>query len=123
MRIELGRYSVNAYLAVFARSAKSRIGRLLRETNMTQDAVIDVLRTLLSERLRVSHERVESLEPDSNLLEGGLGLDSLDCIELLLGLEDEFNIEFSEEEEEWAEHFSTLNKLSQLVLHMKNERL
>ena len=88
---------------------------------MTQDDVIITLKTLLSDRLRVSPERVAVLELDSQLLEGGLGLDSLDCIELLLGLEDEFGIEFNEEEEGWTEHFSTLDKLSQLVLHMAND--
>ena len=89
---------------------------------MTQEEIIVELRKMLSQRLRVAPERVAALAPDSLLLQDGLGLDSLDCIELLLGLEDEFGLEFNEEAEEgWIEHFSSLEKLSQLVLHMKNE--
>lgn len=86
---------------------------------MTQEEVLLTLRKMLTERLRVASERVEALEPDSLLLQDGLGLDSLDCIELLLGLEDEFDLTFNEDEEEgWIEHFSNLEKLSQLVLFM-----
>ncbi|MBM4254650.1 MAG: acyl carrier protein [Deltaproteobacteria bacterium] len=89
---------------------------------MTQEAIIGEVRKMLSQRLRVAPERVAALEPDSPLLRGGLGLDSLDCIELLLGLEDEFGLQFSEDADEgWIEHFSSLEKISQLVIHMKAE--
>jgi acyl carrier protein len=88
---------------------------------MTQEEIIVELRKMLTKRLRVTPERVAALEPDSLLLRDGLGLDSLDCIELLLGLEDEFGLVFDEDAEEgWIEHFSSLEKLSQLVIHMKN---
>ena len=88
---------------------------------MTQEEIIVELRKMLSQRLRVAPERVAALEPDSLLLRNGLGLDSLDCIEPLLGLEDEFGLVFDEDAEEgWIEHFSSLEKLSQLVLHMRN---
>ena len=88
---------------------------------MTQDEVIVELKKMLNERLRIPQGRVETLEPDSLLLQDGLGLDSLDCVELLLGIEDEFDITFDEEEEGWVEYFSTLEKLSELVLSMKSE--
>ena len=89
---------------------------------MTQEDIIAELKKMLSERLRVAPERVATLAPDSLLLQDGLGLDSLDCIELLLGLEDEFGLEFQEDAEEgWIEHFSSLEKLSRLVIHMKGE--
>jgi len=88
---------------------------------MTQEEVIPRLKKLLTERLRLAPERTDSLEPDSLLLKDGLGLDSLDCIELLLGIEDEFDLEFNEEQEGWMESFSSLAALSQLVLHAKGE--
>ena len=89
---------------------------------MTQEEIIVELKKMLSQRLRVAPERVAALTPDSLLLRDGLGLDSLDCIELLLGLEDEFGLTFNEDAEEgWIEHFSSLEKISQLVLLMKNE--
>lgn len=88
---------------------------------MTQEEVLPRLKKLLTDRLRVAPDRTESLGPDSLLLEDGLGLDSLDCIELLLGIEEEFDLEFSEEEEGWIEHFSTLGSISQLILDSQGE--
>jgi acyl carrier protein len=90
---------------------------------MTQEDIIVTLRKMLSERLRIAPERVAALAPDSLLLKDGLGLDSLDCVELLLGLEDEFGLQFDEDADEgWIEHFSSLEKLAQLVIHMQGER-
>ncbi len=88
---------------------------------MTQEEIMVELRKMLTQRLRVAPDRVAALAPDSLLLRDGLGLDSLDCIELLLGLEDEFGLVFDEDAEEgWIEHFSSLEKLSALVLQMRN---
>jgi acyl carrier protein len=88
---------------------------------MTQDEVVTQIKKLLRERLRLSADRVQALELRSPLLEDGLGLDSLDCIELLFGIEDEFGLAFDDTEEEWAHHFSSLETLSLLVLHVKGE--
>jgi acyl carrier protein len=89
---------------------------------MTQDEIVGRLKKLLTERLRIPPDRAQALEPNSLLLKDGLGLDSLDCVELLLGIEDEFGMAFDEEEEDWIHHFSTLETLSQLVLSVKGER-
>jgi len=88
---------------------------------MTQEDVIPRLKKLMTERLRLAPERTDNLDPNSLLLKDGLGLDSLDCIELLLGIEDEFDLEFSEEQDGWMDSFSSLATLSQLVLHAKGE--
>ena len=56
-----------------------------------------------------------------SLLKDGLGLDSLDCVELTLGMEEEFGLVFDDSEEDWMHHFSCLETLSQLVLHSKGE--
>jgi acyl carrier protein len=88
---------------------------------MTQDEVVVQLKKLLSERLRMSAERVQALGLDAPLLKDGLGLDSLDCVELLIGIEDEFGLAFDESEEDWMHHFSSLRALSGLVLSAKGE--
>jgi len=88
---------------------------------MTQDEVVVRLKKLLIERVRVSSDRVQALELQSPLLKDGLGLDSLDCIELLIGIEDEFGLAFDETEDEWMHHFLCLNTLAQLVLSVKGE--
>jgi acyl carrier protein len=88
---------------------------------MTQDEVTTRLKKLLVERLRLSPDRIQPLALDSPLLKDGLGLDSLDCIELLLGIEDEFGVTFNESEEEWLHHFSCLRTLAQLVVSVQGE--
>ena len=88
---------------------------------MTQDDVVNGLKKILSERLRLPSERVQPLTLDDPLLKDGLGLDSLDCIELLLGIEDTFDLSFDETEDEWIHHFHSLETLSQLVLSCKGE--
>lgn len=88
---------------------------------MTQNDVVVSLKKILSERLRLPPERVEPLALHEPLLKDGLGLDSLDCIELLLGIEDTFDLAFDETEDEWMHHFYSLETLSQLVLSVKGE--
>jgi acyl carrier protein len=88
---------------------------------MTKDDVVVQLKKLLIERLRISPHRLQTLQLDSPLLKDGLGLDSLDCVELLIGIEDEFGLEFDEGQEDWMQHFSCLETLSELILRVKDE--
>ena len=88
---------------------------------MTQEEVVVSLKRLLSERVRVPIARAQALELDTSLLKDGLGLDSLDCVELTLGMEEEFGLVFDDTEEDWMHHFSCLDALSQFVLLAKGE--
>jgi len=86
---------------------------------MTRDDIVGRLKTLLAERLRVPPERAQALALDTPLLKDGLGLDSLDCVELTLGIEEAFGLLFDDSEDDWMHHFSCLDTLSQLVLSAK----
>jgi acyl carrier protein len=86
---------------------------------MTQAEIVASLKRLLSERVRIPVARAQVLELDTPLLKDGLGLDSLDCVELTLGMEDAFGVVFDDSEEDWMHHFSCLATLSQLVLAVK----
>ena len=88
---------------------------------MTQAEIVASLKRLLSERVRVPVARAQALELETPLLKDGLGLDSLDCVELMLGMEDEFGLVFDDSEDDWMHHFSCLSTLSQLVLIVKGE--
>ena len=88
---------------------------------MTQTEIVASLKRLLSERVRVPVARAQALALDTPLLKDGLGLDSLDCVELTLGMEDEFGLVFDDSEDNWMHHFSCLATLSQLVLAVKGE--
>lgn len=56
--------------------------------------VLDKVRSLLSSQLGIKEERIQL---KSRILED-LGADSLDLVELLMTLEDEFNVTVSDEE-------------------------
>jgi acyl carrier protein len=88
---------------------------------MTQAEVVTGLKRLLSERVRVPIARAQALELDTPLLKDGLGLDSLDCVELTLGMEEAFGLVFDDTEDDWMHHFSCLKTLSQLVLQVKGQ--
>jgi len=88
---------------------------------MTQAEIVASLKRLVSERVRVPVARAQALALDTPLLKDGLGLDSLDCVELMLGMEEEFGLVFDDSEDDWMHHFSCLDTLSQLVLTVKGE--
>ncbi len=88
---------------------------------MTQADIVARLKKLLSDRVRIPVARAQALDLETPLLKEGLGLDSLDCVELTLGMEEAFGLVFDDSEEDWLHHFSCLGTLSELVLHVKGE--
>ena len=85
---------------------------------MTQQDVIEKLKEILVVRLRFDPQRTAGISLETTLpktVEGSLGLDSLDILELLLGIEEEFRIVIDEREDLTAEFFS-LDSLSRFVL-------
>ena len=59
-------------------------------------AVADKVKSIIVEQLGVDEEEVT---PDASFVDD-LGADSLDTVELVMALEEEFNIEISDEEAE-----------------------
>ena len=66
---------------------------------------IETVKKILSEKVDVS-----TLKPEDSLT--ALGLDSLDLVEVMLGIEDELGIEFSSEE---IAQLSTLEDVVKLI--------
>jgi len=80
--------------------------------------VIDELKTIAVERLRFDPRRAAEMTPDTTLpkgVEGSLGLDSLDFIELSVGIEERFAIVIDEREDLSGE-FLSLDSLSRFIL-------
>ena len=63
---------------------------------MTKEEVVAKLKAIVSDRLDVEEDQVT---PEKNFVED-LGADSLDIVELIMGIEEEFEIEIPDEDAE-----------------------
>ena len=63
---------------------------------MTKEEVVAKLKAIVSDRLDVEADQVT---PEKNFVED-LGADSLDIVELIMGIEEEFEIEIPDEDAE-----------------------
>ena len=85
---------------------------------MTQKEVLDELKAIVVERLRFDPRRAADMTLETTLpkgVEGSLGLDSLDFIELSVAMEERFGITVEEGQDLSAE-FHSLDSLSRYVL-------
>lgn len=76
--------------------------------NYTREQIETKLRALVAQQL---HTDADTITPDATLT--SLGADSLDIVELVIHVEDEFGIEVSDEA---AEHMKTLNDVITYIM-------
>lgn len=85
---------------------------------MTQKEVLDELKAIVVDRLRFDPRRAAEMTLDTTLpkgVEGSLGLDSLDFIELSVALEERFGVVI-EEGEDLVDEFLSMDSLSRFIL-------
>jgi acyl carrier protein len=85
---------------------------------VTQEDVLEKLKEILVGRLKFDPQRAAETTLETTLprgVDGSLGLDSLDILELLLAIEDQFRIVIDERQDLTAE-FLSLGSLSRFVL-------
>ncbi len=73
------------------------------------------LRNLIIDKLRLEGVKPEEIEGDMALFGEGLGLDSIDALELVVALEKEFGVTI-DDEEVGAKAFQNINSLAQFIL-------
>ncbi|MGC2424438.1 MAG: phosphopantetheine-binding protein [Nitrospirota bacterium] len=76
--------------------------------------VKDRLKKLIIQRLKLQMEP-EAIDDDAPLFGEGLGLDSIDALELVVGLEQEFGVQVPDEAV-GREAFASINALAEFVL-------
>jgi acyl carrier protein len=92
-----------------------------RETevvSMTQKEVLDELKGLVVERLKFDPRRAAEMTLETTLpkgVDGSLGLDSLDFIELSVAIEERFGIVI-DEAHDLTDEFLSLDSLSRFIL-------
>ena len=72
------------------------------------------LKTLLIDRLKFEDMSPEDIGDDEPLFAGGLGLDSIDALEIVVMLESEFGIKVKNESSA-RDYFRSISSLAQLV--------
>lgn len=80
---------------------------------MKKQEIISKLKDLIAYELDINVKR-EELSDDSPLLEGGIGLDSISIVNMIVLIEKNFSIRF-QDEEITMDLFSDLNTLSSFI--------
>ncbi|WP_114325592.1 phosphopantetheine-binding protein [Candidatus Colwellia aromaticivorans] len=73
------------------------------------------IKALIIETLDLEDVSIEDIQDDEALFVDGLGLDSIDALELGLAIKKTFNIKIDANSEETKKHFSSINSLSEFI--------
>ncbi|MCG7900741.1 MAG: phosphopantetheine-binding protein [Candidatus Thiodiazotropha sp. 'RUGA'] len=71
---------------------------------------------LIVETLNLEDVTAEEIESEAPLFRDGLGLDSIDALELSLGIKQKYGIQLKADDENLTEIFSSLSKLTQYIV-------
>jgi acyl carrier protein len=71
---------------------------------------------LIVETLNLEDVTAEEIESDAPLFRDGLGLDSIDALELSLGIKQKYGIQLKADDENLTEIFASLSKLTRYIM-------
>jgi acyl carrier protein len=86
---------------------------------MTEQELIDKLRQEIILQLNLEDQKPEDIDPDAPLFGEGLGLDSIDALEIMVLLEKNYGIKI-EDPKEGKKIFFSVRTLAQFV--MENQK-
>lgn len=73
------------------------------------------LKQLIITALNLEDVRPDDIDSDAPLFGDGLGLDSIDALELGLALQKRYGLVLSADSQETRQHFSSVNALTRLI--------
>ena len=76
---------------------------------MTKTEIAEKIKNMISENLRIPENM---LDDDAELFGGAIGLDSVDSLEIISGIDDLFGVDMTGVD---REHFQTINALASYV--------
>ena len=79
------------------------------------DTLEDRLKTLIVETLALEDVDPKSIETDAPLFGEGLGLDSIDALELALAIHTEFGVRTQENDERNREYYRSVGSLAEFI--------
>jgi len=85
------------------------------------DALIAELKTLIIEGLHLEDITTEEIMPDEPLFGEGLGLDSIDALEIAVLLDRKYGVKITSEDERNQDIFASLNSLAQFIAENKTK--
>ncbi|MCL2308836.1 MAG: phosphopantetheine-binding protein [Proteobacteria bacterium] len=83
-------------------------------------ALIDEIKTLIIETLNLEDVTVADIDDDAPLFGEGLGLDSIDALELGVALHNNYGLTLSAEAEEAKQHFASVRHLAAYIEAHRN---
>ncbi|WP_428356316.1 phosphopantetheine-binding protein [Methyloprofundus sp.] len=87
---------------------------------MSQELVAE-LKTLLIEGLHLEDITAEEIIPDEQLFGEGLGLDSIDALEIAVLLDRKYGVKITSEDDRNQEIFASLNSLAAFVVENRTK--
>lgn len=79
------------------------------------------IKQLIIDSLQLEDMAPEDIDPDAPLFIEGLGLDSIDALELGVALQKRYGISLSADSEETRRHFKSVRSLAALVASHKTQ--
>jgi len=78
------------------------------------------IKNLIIESLNLEDIAPAEIETDAPLFGEGLGLDSIDALELGIALRQKFNVSLSSDDEETRSHFQSVASLAKFIESQRN---
>ena len=86
---------------------------------MNKEQLTKEIKELIIESLDLEDIKADDIDENAPLFVDGLGLDSIDALELGMALKKKYQINFKSQDSENKKHFSSVNALADFILENK----